>query len=297
MTLHPKLQSFLDGINQGGGKKLEELSLEELRDAAERRSLLAGDRVEVLQVRNHIVENKLSVREYVPSRAENLPVFLYFHPGGFVRGSIETSDPTCRLLCNRLNARIFSVEYRLAPEDPYPAAVDDAKLALQWIINDIEKPERVVIGGESSGANLAAILAHFARDNKIHLAQQILIYPPVDYTLSKSSMEEFKTGYLLTKGVIEFYAKKYLPKDVDPKDPGISQLCSPDCKHRAPALLISAEYDPLRDEVEAYALKLKEHGVPTTMRRFERMIHGFFSMIVLVGDDALRFVADHFLRS
>jgi len=189
------------------------------------------------------------------------------------------------------------VEYRLAPEDPYPAAVDDAKLALQWIINDIEKPERVVIGGESSGANLAAILAHFARDNKIHLAQQILIFPPVDYTLSKSSMEEFKTGYLLTKGVIEFYAKKYLPKDVDPKDPEISPLYSPDFKHLAPALLISAEYDPLRDEVEAYALKLKEHGVPTTMRRFEGMIHGFFSMIDLVGDDALRFVADHFLRS
>jgi acetyl esterase len=191
------------------------------------------------------------------------------------------------------------VNYRLAPEHPFPAAVEDAYHALCWVHQNIKDyggdPEKIAVVGESSGGNLAAamtIMSHCRQGPP--LCFQVLIYPQLDYTNSFPSHKLFADGYFLTEQALNFYAQKYLPEQVDRKDPYVSPYFTHHFQYLPPAYIITAEYDPLRDEAESYAHQLKKAGVSVIHHRFPGMIHGFVSMVTFIEEarEALQMICD-----
>jgi acetyl esterase len=220
----------------------------------------------------------------VPQGEKPLPVVVYFHGGGWVIGSIETHDAPCRELANRSGAIVVSVEYRMAPEHPFPAAPEDCYAATAWVADHAAEfggdPARLAVAGDSAGGNLAAVVALMTRErNGPPLRFQLLIYPAVDARMGYASIDENSTGYFLTKADMHWFYGHY---GADPSDWRASPLLAPDHSGLPPALVLTAEYDPLRDEGEAYARKLQEAGVPVTLRRYDGQIHGFTIMTAAV---------------
>ena len=224
-------------------------------------------------------------------------ILIWYHGGGWVIGDLETADPTARKLANRTGALVVSVDYRLAPEHPYPAAVDDAWATLQWVAEHGAElggdPARIAVAGDSAGGNLAAIVSVRARDAGIALRHQLLVYPATDLTLSHPSIDENGEGHLLTKTGMTWFVEHYLGPpsergDLD-KQPNVSPLYTPDLAGVAPATVITAGFDPLRDEGRAYAAALTEAGVAVDELRYPTMIHGFISMggVTTVTNEAL----------
>jgi acetyl esterase len=210
-----------------------------------------------------------------------------------VLGSIVSSHATTSTLAHRSGCTVVSVDYRLAPEHPFPAAVDDAWAAMKWVVehgDEIGAPGPLAVGGDSAGGNLAAVLARRARDEGIPVALQLLVYPVTDAAMDTASYQENATGYWLTRAGMEWFWGQYAPDGDDRFHPDASPLRAGDLRGVAPALVITAEYDPLRDEGEAYAARLSEAGVPVTMRRYDGMVHGFFRLPAMIdrSEDALR---------
>ena len=212
-------------------------------------------------------------------------MLVYFHGGGWVIGDLETHDGTVRALAAASGVTVVSVDYRLAPEHPFPAAVDDCLAAVRWVADpgsatalDID-PGRVAVGGDSAGGNLAAVVAQQLRDDGPAVRFQLLVYPVTDVRLSHPSIDQNADGYLLTKADMLWFRGHYVG-DHGWTDPLVSPLLATEEAVRgvAPALVITAEYDPLRDEGEAYAERLRAAGVAARATRYEGMIHGFFSM-------------------
>lgn len=224
------------------------------------------------------------LRIYTPRDGGNLPVLVFFHGGGFTTGDFDTHDAQCRTLANRAGGIVVSVGYRLAPEHKFPAALDDADAATKWVGEHALEiggdPTRIAVGGDSAGGTLATVVAMLARDRRgPALVYQLLIQPNTDATLSTTSWQKFAKGYVtLTKDWMASSLANYLPEGVDRKNPHVSPLWATDVKGLPPALVITAEFDPLRDEGEAYAARLKEAGVPVVCTRYDGMIHGFFQM-------------------
>ncbi|MDA0174284.1 alpha/beta hydrolase [Solirubrobacter taibaiensis] len=212
----------------------------------------------------------LPARRYVSAEPGEKPALLYLHGGGFVVGDLETHDPPCRVLCRHAGVDVLSVEYRKAPEHPFPGYVDDARRAYEWAA---ERYDRVVVGGDSAGGNLAATLA-LEYDPELAL----LIYPVTDMTTIRESHRLFGKGFFLTDEFRDWYAGHFLG-DGDPADPLRSPLLSPNLKDSAPVLLILAGFDPLRDEGRAYGRALEDAGVPVTTRLFPGLIHSFIHAI------------------
>ncbi len=217
---------------------------------------------------------ELPVRIYEPAGAGS-GTLVYFHGGGWVIGSLETHDRVCRRLARSAGCRVVSVDYRLAPEHPYPAALIDAWAASAWAIHTAEGP--VAVGGDSAGGNLAAVVALRARDRGFPLALQLLLYPVTDAAMDTESYRALADGYRLTRAAMAWYWELYLA-GADPADPEASPLRAPDLSGVAPAFVATAEYDPLRDEGEAYARRLQEAGVAVTARRYVGLIHGFYTL-------------------
>jgi acetyl esterase len=227
-----------------------------------------------------------------PSRcsetAEPLPTILFIHGGGFVIGDLDTHDNQCRTLCRNVGAVVVSVSYRLAPEAPFPAAPEDCAAALAWMDAHVGElggdADRLVIGGDSAGANLAAVTARAARDGGgPPLAAQLLLYPATDFRADDSpypSREENATGYYLTRVDMDWFSARYLAT-ADPEDPRLSPIVAADLAGLPPAVIVTAEYDPLRDEGEAYAHALTASGVPVSLTRYDGLIHGFFGLAAL----------------
>lgn len=229
-------------------------------------------------------------RLYRPNDREDLGLLVYLHGGGWVIGSIETHDNVCRILANSSGHAVLSVEYRLAPENPYPAGLDDALTATSWAHANAASlgcnPDRLAIGGDSAGANLAAVVCHIT---DVPLRFQLLVYPATDLTCSFPSHVENAGGPALTAEGIAWFVGHYTGNDPELlKDPRVSPHFADDDTLAAspPALVITAEYDPLRDEGDAYAARLAALGVPTSHVRFSGMYHGFFSLADFM-DDAL----------
>jgi acetyl esterase len=225
------------------------------------------------------------------------PLLVYFHGGGWVQGSIATHEASCRLLAHLAGVRVLSVDYRLAPEHPFPAAVDDAVAAYAWAVREADRlgadPLRIAVGGDSAGGNLAAVVAQAGRDDDALLAPvfQLLIYPVTDESKDYASSATFADGYLLTAGAMDWYSDKYLPPGTDRSDPRISPLCAPDLTGLAPAHVATCLTDPLRDEGEAYAHRLRAAGVPVSLQRHGQL-HGFFNTPALRSSrDSLAMVA------
>lgn len=227
---------------------------------------------------------EVKLRIYRPVKDELLPVAIYYHGGGWVLGGLDSHDNQCRAISNAARVAVVSVDYRLAPEHKFPAAVDDCYAALVWVHANAGgfggDASRIALAGDSAGGNLAAVVAILARDRKgPRIAQQTLIYPATDSAhLTTESHRNFARGYYLTKDYIEKFRELYVPGPGMWSDPRVSPLLAPDLRGLPPALVITAEFDPLRDEGESYAQRMQKSGVPVRVQRFTGMIHGFLGM-------------------
>ena len=235
---------------------------------------MAGPGPEIASVEDREIAG-VPVRIYRPSAADGLPVLLYFHGGGWVIGDLDSHDGVSRDLASQAGILVIAVDYRLAPEHKFPAAVDDSLAVTQWVLDHAAEvggdPSRVAVGGDSAGGNLAAILAHELRGR---LAFQLLVYPATDMTMSFPSITDNGEGYLLTKASMDWFTGHYLDgTGADRRELRLSPLNNTDWTGLPPALVITAEFDPLRDEGEAYAAKLQAAGVPTTLHRYDGQMH------------------------
>ncbi len=220
---------------------------------------------------------KIPVRVYVPTKQEGLPVLVYFHGGGWVVGDLDTSDWLCRSIALAANCVVFSVDYRLAPENKFPTPVEDCYWAVKWVTeNGIEQYadlRRVAVGGDSAGGNLAAAVCLMARDRgQPTISFQLLLCPVMNHSYDTESYRKYADGYLLTLKDMEWYWNHYLAAEKDGQNPHASPLLG-DLRSLPPALIMTAEFDPLRDEGEAYAERLRQAGVPVKLVRYESMIH------------------------
>ena len=230
------------------------------------------------------------VRVYVPvDEPGPRPVLVYFHGGGWVIGDIESHDSTVRKLAAASGVTVVSVDYRLAPEDPFPAAVDDCLAAVRWVVDnagdlDVD-PSRLAVGGDSAGGNLAAVAARRLRDDGVPVAFQLLVYPVTDGTMGLPSYDENAEGYFLTRDTMAWFWNHYVGGE-HRTNPLASPLHAPDeaLVGLPPALVITAEFDPLRDEGEAYGARLAGAGVATMTTRYDGVIHGFFSMSDMIPE-------------
>ncbi len=224
----------------------------------------------------------LGARFYLPPNLPGgtpPPLLVFYHGGGWVIGDLDTHDGVCRFLAAAAGIAVLSVEYRLAPEPPFPAAVDDAWDAFAWAGANASElgvdPARIAVGGDSAGGNMAAVTALRGRDEGLAPALQLLIYPVTDSADDPRSRLLFADGFMLTKGDMDLFEGHYIGPGTDVDDPRISVLKAPDLTGLAPAFVATAGFDPLRDEGEAYAIRMREAGVPVALRRYSGLIHGF----------------------
>jgi acetyl esterase len=225
----------------------------------------------------------IPVRVYTPRDATTLPMLLWFHGGGWVTGNLDTHDQVCRLLCDAVRAVVVSVDYRLAPEAKFPAAADDCMSAYEWALAHAEEVgadrHRIAIGGDSAGGNLAAVVALCARHEGLPQPKlQLLVYPVTDYELESASMIDNAKGYFLELESMRWFYDHYAGTPEDFAHWRFSPMRAPDHSGVAPAVVITAEFDPLRDQGELYGDRLRAAGVPTEVVRAEGLIHGFFGM-------------------
>ena len=286
MPLDPQAKALLDQMAEAGAPPFESLTPEQARELILQMRELAGPPEPVAGVEDSMIptpDGQIPVRIYTPEGSGPFPVLVYFHGGGWVIGSVDTIDPPCRALANAAGCVIVSIDYRLAPEDKFPAAPEDCYAATRWVAEYAAgisaDPSRMAVGGDSAGGNLAAVVALMARDRGgPPLAYQLLVYPVTNYDFSTASYEENGEGYLLTKNAMVWFWDHYLRTEEDGAHPYASPLRAPDLRGLPPALVITAEFDPLRDEGEAYARRLQEAGVPVALKRSDGMIHGFWQM-------------------
>lgn len=287
MPLDPQAQDLLDRAIRSNTPAYETLSPEEARILYDRASeKLQGAppalfKTEELQIQQSGVV--LQAKLYRPTDAANLPALVYFHGGGFVFGSLQSHDAACATLCKEANCLVIAVDYRLAPEYPYPTAVDDAWLALNWVAANATAlgidATRIAVGGDSAGGTLAAILALKARDEKgVKLIYQLLVYPLVDMSCNYPSHKNFGQGYRLTNELLDWFLLHYFAASGDSDHWTASPIKAANFSGLPPACIISAGYDPLQDENYAYAEKLRQAGVDVHHTHYETMLHGFFSM-------------------
>jgi len=284
VTLHRQTAELLAGMAALGLPPIEEMTPEDARE--QRRAMLRPSPEVVAEVRD-IDAGGVPARLYRPATVRSAGLLLWFHGGGWVLGDLETHDDVCRSLANRGGFAVLSVDYRLAPEHPYPAAVDDAATAVAWAhehAGELGCAPLVAVGGDSAGGNLAAVLANRP---VVPVCFQALVYPCTDARMGHRSYSENGAGYALTPSSMRWFYDQYLSGDAgSTDDPCVAPLLEDDARiASAPsALVITAEYDPLRDEGVAYAERLAEAGVATSHIHFGGQIHGFFSMFGLLDD-------------
>lgn len=244
---------------------------------------------EVGAARSETIAGSIPVRVYSPDAPFPVPSIVYFHGGGFVVGDLDTCDSLARRLCNDVGAVVVSVDYRLAPEHPFPAAVEDAEASVRWVVAHVSDyggdPARVAVAGDSAGANLAATAAQLVTADGIQLAAQLLAYPPTDPGGDYPSTAENAEGYFLTRADMGWFFARYLGMDLDdPRvaqlsaDPRVAPLRAPSLTGLPPTIVVTGEFDPLRDEGNAYAAALAAAGVHVEHRQFAGLIHGFWGM-------------------
>ncbi|PVG84859.1 alpha/beta hydrolase [Nocardioides gansuensis] len=283
LGVEPQLLLRLQRI--GREPAIESLPIPEGRLATARQAaLVAGDQP-IGSVRD-LDAGGVPARLYVPrglAASEASGLLVYFHGGGFVYGDLETHDAVCRVLAEQAGVRVLAVDYRLAPEAPWPAAVDDAVAAYRWVVEHADElaadPGRIAVGGDSAGGNLAALVAIAAARAGWRCAFQLLVYPVTDMTASMESRRTFGTGLFLTTRFMDLGRDTYVPDRGSWTDPRVSPLFAELPEGLAPAYVATAALDPLRDEGEAYAARLAEAGAKVETRCFGGQIHGFVNMV------------------
>jgi acetyl esterase len=288
MPLDPQAEALLREFEEEGLRSFSEMTVLETRAMDDGFDALQGDAEEVAEVRDVLVQGaagKLNARIYDPDPSQALPVLIYFHGGGWVMGSIDVVDKPCRALANAAGCVVVSVGYRLSPETKYPGPVEDCYSATAWIAEHAQElggdPRWIGVSGDSSGGNLAAAVALMARDRGgPRIDYQVLIYP-VTAPARASAFESYSVngqGYMLTSDAMEWFWDHYVEDPADAQLPYASPLLAPDLSGLPPALVVTAEFDPLRDEGLAYAARLKDAGVEVEALNYDGIIHGFFWM-------------------
>ncbi|HEY3162290.1 MAG TPA: alpha/beta hydrolase [Vicinamibacterales bacterium] len=286
MTIDPQAREVIDYLAALGLPPIDRIpAAEARRQYRETRAALRPSAPDLPQVRDLDAAGTagpIPLRLYRPADGE-LPVFIYFHGGGWVVGDLDTHDVICRQCARLAQATVIAVDYRLAPEHRFPAAADDAWSATTWIAAHAAElgidPKRIAVGGDSAGGGLAAVVALMARDSrKLRLALQVLVYPVLDLRAQSASYSAYAEGYLLTRAAMLWYIAQYAPTPDAVDDWRASPLLAPWVHGVAPALIVSAELDPLFDEGEAYARRLQGARVPVQHHRVEGMVHGFLTM-------------------
>jgi len=288
VALHPQCKTFLDQLASMGGRPMHEMTPAEARGLSLPPEL-AGPERPMHSVVNRTVPGpagQIPVRIYAATADRKLPGLIYFHGGGCILGTHDSSDRPCRDLAHLSGRVVVSVDYRLAPEHPFPAAVDDACAATKYVLEHAGEfgmdDSQIAIGGESAGANLATVTALKLRQSVAPpLTFQLLVYPQVDFHDDSPSMREFADGHFITSDLLAYFAGHYFGTGQDRRHPDASPL-NADLRGVPPAFVLTAECDPLRDQGEAYAQKLREAGVAVTLMRHDGMIHPFFSLAGII---------------
>ena len=284
MPLDPQARQVLDQLAALGLPPNHMVSPQQARENMRNRPRLAGP--EVAKVEDRTVTwrvTEVPVRIYTPAGTGPFPILIWCHGGGMVVGDLDTADATARHLTAQAGCVTVSVDYRLAPETKFPGACDDCYAAAVWASDNAASIQgdasRMAVGGDSAGGNLAAVVAQMARD-RAHpsFALQLLVYPMTALDFETPSYRDNADGYLLTRDSMKWYWEQYLGTDEDAEHAYAVPSTARSFRDLPAALVITAEFDPLRDEGEAYAKKLEEAGVPTTCTRYDGMIHGFFGM-------------------
>ncbi|WP_306052723.1 alpha/beta hydrolase [Natronococcus wangiae] len=296
---HPEAQAVLDALEAMGAPSIADLSPEDARE--QMGDLLAVDSsIEVASVDDRRIDGSrgdIPIRIYDPADEPNdgdpepRPPICYFHGGGWVLGDLESADPTCRKLATETGSPVVSVDYRLAPEHPFPAALEDCSAALEWVAENAGDfggdPERLVLAGDSAGGNLAAgttLLTRY-RDGP-SVAYQVLVYPVTGDATETAAYEENGEGYVLTTEESEWFRDHYFEREIDAANVFAAPRLTNDglLSELPPATILTAGFDPLRDDGAAYADRLEAAGVPVSYRNYPGMIHGFFGMLERPAD-------------
>ncbi|HEX2278310.1 MAG TPA: alpha/beta hydrolase [Candidatus Tectomicrobia bacterium] len=288
MPLDPQAKQVLDQLAALGLPPNHLVSPAQARLNMKSRPRAAGP--EVAKVEDRLIPGprvELPVRIYTPAGAGPFPILLWYHGGGWVVGDLDTADPTARHLAVGADCVVVSVDYRLAPETKFPGAADDCYAATVWAAQNAARingdPQRIAVGGDSAGGNLAAAVALMARDRGgLSLAFQLLVYPVTACNFETTSYRQNAEGYSLTLDGMRWYWDQYLQNPGDASNPYAAPLTATDLKGLPPALVITAEYDPLCDDGAAYARHLQAAGVATTYTCYAGMIHGFFGMAAVL---------------
>ncbi len=290
MPLDPQIKAYLDDLASKNGPPVWDIPIAEIRENTRLESSTFGVPEAVARLEDRTVPGlnergadafEVPIRIYAPDLPGPLGAFVFYHGGGWITGDIPTHEGICCTLANQAGCVVISVDYRRAPEHKYPIAVNDAYAATVWVCENAASlgvdPARIAVGGDSSGGNLAAAVAQMLRDNgDFRPALQVLVYPVLDYRFDTPSYRENAAGYGLTRESMQWYWQCYLAKAEDGGEPYASPLRAESLAGLPPTLIQTAEYDPLRDEGETYACRLRGDGVAVQLTRYDGMIHGFF---------------------
>ena len=300
MTLAPEIKAFLEAGAKAGLPQVWEAPIDVIRRNTQTRPALAGPAEAIMEIENKFIPGPtadLPIRIYRPTNNPTAPAIVYFHGGGWVLNFLDIYDASLTTLANRTGATIISVNYQKAPEHPFPIPFDDCFATLEWVLANSEllriNSQKVAVAGDSAGANLASAVALKARDQKIELAYQLLIYPCNDRNFESPSYIENATGYGLSTQAMQWFWNQYLQGESHNQNPYAIPARAHSFKDLAPAIILTAQYDPLLSDGEQYAEQLKAHGVDVRYREFQGMIHGFFTNLAVTPTamDAIAFVA------
>ena len=309
MPLDPQVKQIMEQVAALGLPDAHTVSPAEARANAKKRPRAPGP--EVAKVEDRTIpgpDGQVPVRIYTPEGDGPFPILAWYHGGGWVIGDLDMADGTARNLCVGAQCVVVSVDYRLAPETKFPGPAEDCWAATKWMVDNASSingdPTRLAVGGDSAGGNLAAAMCLMAADlGGPEIALQLLVYPVTDVNFNTVSYSENGEGYSLSKVGMQWFWDHYINGDEDAVNPYAAPLQAKSLAGQPPALVITAEYDPLRDEGEAYAKRLREASVETTATRYDGMIHGFFSMGAVVDkgkqavDEASAALRNAFARS
>ena len=276
MALDPQAERLLEQLAAAGRPPTHEGTVEEARLGWEALASLAGPGPHVDGVAD-IADGPVPMRAY--GAVEGRPTLVWFHGGGFAIGNVDSYDHVCRVLALESGCAVVSVDYRLAPEHPFPAGVEDCYAAARWVASSL-RPSRLAVGGDSAGGNLAAVTALLARESGgvPAIDFQLLVYPGADWSLDTPSMIENGKGLLLERETVRWFGDHYFGDQWQADDWRASPLRAPSLAGLPPAFVVTAEYDPIRDFGEDYAQRMEAEGVEVELRRYDGMIHAFLSL-------------------
>lgn len=300
MSLAPEIDAFLKRLDALNLPQVWQAPVDEIRRNTQGRTITSGPVENILEISNRFIPGPtadLPIRIYRPTVATNAPAIVYFHGGGWVLNFLDIYDASLARLANQSGATIIAVNYQKAPEHPFPIPFDDCYATLLWVVANATNlgidENRIGVAGDSAGGNLAAAVALKARDNDIALSVQILIYPATDRNFDTASYKENATGYGLSTQAMQWFWDQYLQGSHHDENPYAIPMRASSFKALAPAIIITAQYDPLLNDGERYAELLHRDGVPVLYKGYEGMIHGFFTNMAITptAQQAIDFIA------